>query len=239
LVSVDWIRAIDYVTARSTAVSKCEAIDPAAYQSGLYFNPDGYRSYYVRSECFQAAAVQFRDESLCARVRQRRSLFSSSWGYSPAQCRTLVAEGIKQDHSTLEGMRRLHSQDAVRLRAFQIERNGNGRDFDIVPVFYGNYAHSYVLTFEILGASNTAAPVLFHSSGYYLDSRSNLRIYVRQADIRERFPGFALNRAYQVRATAVLDVGTGGPAGYWSDAFIERVFPIRDRSQSITRQTVF
>jgi hypothetical protein len=239
LATVDWIRAIDYVTARSAAVSTCDAIDPAAYQSGLYFNPDGYRSYYVRSECFQTAAVQFRDASLCASVRQRRSLFSSSWGYSPSRCRSLVAEGIKQDYAALDAIKRLYSQDAVRLRAFQIERNGNGRDFDIVPAFYGNYAHSYLLTFEILGAGNTADPVLFHSAGYYLDSRSHLRIYVRQAEIRERFPGFALDRPYQVRATVVFDVGTGGPAGYWSGAFIERVFPIRDRSQSITRQTVF
>ena len=127
----------------------------------------------------------------------------------------------------------------MQLRAFQIEPNGNGRDFDIVPVFSGGYAHSYLLTFEILDARNTGAPVLLHSSGYYLDSRSNLRIYVRQEDIRKRFSGFALNRPYQVRATAVLEVGTGGSTGYWSDAFIERVFPIRDRSQSITIQTVF
>jgi hypothetical protein len=211
----------------------------AAYQSGLYFNPDDYRSYYVRSECFQTAAVQFRDESLCTHVRQRRSLLSSSWGYSPSRCRALVAEGIKEDYSALEAMKRLYSQDAVRLRTFQIERNGNGRDFDVVPVFDGNYAHSYVLTFEILGPTDTAAPILFHSSGYYLDSRSNLRIYVRQAEIRDRFTGFALNHPYQVRATAVLDVGTGGPSGYWSNAFIERVFPIRSRSQSITKQTVF
>ena len=155
LASADWIRAIDYVTARSAAVSKCEAIDSAAYASGLYFNPAGYRSYYLRSECFQAAAVQFRDESLCAEVRERRSMFFSSWGYSPSQCRKLVAEGVAADHSALEDIKRLYSRGAVQLRAFQIEPNGNGRDFDIVPLFSGGYAHSYLLTFEILDARNT------------------------------------------------------------------------------------
>jgi len=41
------------------------------------------------------------------------------------------------------------------------------------------------LEFEIVDAG---PPVLLHSSGYYLDANSNLRIYVRLADIRERFP---------------------------------------------------
>ena len=234
-----WLRAIDYRTARSAAVTRCEAIDPAAYQSGLAFNPDGYRSFYLRSECLQAAAVQFRDESLCAQVRQRRSLFSSSWGYSPAQCRKLVTAGIAADRAELEAMKRLYAGGAVQLRGFRIERNGNGRDFDIVPTFSAGYAHGYVLTFEILDANAGGTPVQVHSSGYYLDAVSNLRIYVRQSDIRARFPGFALDRPYQVRATAVLDVGTGGQAGYWSDAFIDRVFPIRDRTQSLTIRTVF
>ncbi|HKY21918.1 MAG TPA: hypothetical protein VJM31_11940 [Vicinamibacterales bacterium] len=239
LVAITWIRAMDYGTARSAAVSTCEAIDRSEYQSGLYFNPEGYRSFYVRSACFQKAAVQFRDESLCTHVRQRRSLFASSWGYSASQCRKLVAEGVAKDRSELEEIKRLYSQSPVQLEAFRIERNGNGRDFDILPMFSGSYAHGYALTFEILDESSTGAPIPVHASGYYLDSRSDLRIYVTQAEIRQRFPGFALNRPYRVRATAVLDVGNGGQAGYWSEAFIERVFPIRERLRSITIQSVF
>jgi hypothetical protein len=53
------------------AVAPCEANDPRDYQSGLLFNPDGYRSYFVSSECFQRVAREFRDASLCAQVRQR------------------------------------------------------------------------------------------------------------------------------------------------------------------------
>jgi hypothetical protein len=239
LLALASVRANDYDTARSAAVSKCEAINPSEHQSGLLFNPDGYRSYYVRSECFQRTAVQFRDDTLCARVRQRRSLFSSSWGYSPAHCREIVAEGKAADRTELDDMKRLYVADGVRLRAFQIERNGNGRDFDILPVFSGGYGHGYTLKFEILDGNASDVPVLVHASGYYVDASSNLRIYVRQTDIRERFSNFALNRPYRVRATIVLDVGTGGSAGSWSDAFIERVFPVRERSQSITRETVF
>jgi hypothetical protein len=60
------------------ALKQCQAIDPADYQSGLFFNPDGYRSYYVRSEYFQKTAVQFRDDALCADVRERSSLLSDA-----------------------------------------------------------------------------------------------------------------------------------------------------------------
>jgi len=38
-----------YDDMRSAAVKRCEAIDPSQYQTALFFNPDGYRSYYVRS----------------------------------------------------------------------------------------------------------------------------------------------------------------------------------------------
>src|SRR5262245_61685903 len=86
-----------YDELRSAAVSRCTMIDPAEYQSGLAFNPEGYRSYYVRSNCFQNAAAQFRDESLCTHVKQRHSLLFSSWGYSAERCRQLVDEAAAAD----------------------------------------------------------------------------------------------------------------------------------------------
>lgn len=237
--SVSPLFSASYDELRAAAVKHCQAIDPAEYQSGLLFNPDGYRSYYVRSECLQRTAVQFRDPNLCVAVRQRHSLFSSSWGYSRARCRELVAEGIAADRKNLQDIKNRYLQDAVRLRDFRIERNGNGRDFDIIPSFTGAYAHGHTLRFEIVRANGGQQAVLLHSSGYYIDGNSNLRIFVRQEEARKRFPDFALNRPYPVRATMVLDVGNGGQAGVWSDAFIERVFPIRERSQSITREVRF
>src|SRR5262249_27119054 len=112
------------------------------------------------------------------------------------------------------------------------------RDFDIVPTFTGTYAHGYTLTFEVLPDSTGPATVLY-TSGYYLDDKSSLRIYVRQAEIKQRFSGFSLSRSYTVRATVTLDVGFGGPSGYWSPAFIARVFPDRERAQSLTRESTF
>lgn len=228
-----------YADMRSAAVKRCEVMDPSEYQSGLFFNPDGYRSFYVRSACFQDAAVRFRDESLCARVKERWSLLSSSWGYSGRHCRKLVAEGAAADRKTLEEMRSRYLQGAVTLRDFRIERNGNGRDFDIIPSFDGGYAHGYTLRFEIIDAPDAAGSVLLDSSGFYLKGNDNIRIYVRLIDIRSRFPRFELERPYRVRGTLTFDVGTGGQSGMWSDAFIARVFPLMERSKGLVRDVTF
>jgi len=228
--------AFDYGDAHSKAVKTCEAIDASRSQSGLLFNPAGYRSYYERSKCFQEAAIQFRDRALCDQVRERRSLFSSSWGYTAARCRQLVADGVGADRAALETLKGGYAAGGIALSDVRIERNGNGRDFDIIPAFTGTFAHGYTLTFEIVTPSG---PALLHAAGYHLDATSRLRLYVRQSEIRERFPSFALDRTYSVRATVLLDVGFGGQAGYWSPAFVESVFPVRERSQSITRQITF
>jgi len=233
------VYAFDYAQERRKEASRCEGIDRADYQSGLLFNPDGHRSFYVRSKCLQEAAVRFRDPKLCDQVRERKSLLSSSWAYSSARCRQLVSEGVAVDRRALEAVKRAYAAGGVQLRDFRVERNGNGRDIDIIPAFAGGYAHGYVLTFEILEPGASSAPALLHSSGYHLDDTSNLRIYVPEGDIKRRLPGFARNRVYAVRATVTLDVGFGSQSGYWSEAFIERVFPVRERSQVLTRHAAF
>jgi hypothetical protein len=233
------VRSAGYTDLRTAAIEKCETIDPKEYQSGLFFNPDGYRSYYVRSECFQRAAVQFRDESLCSKVVRRYSLFSSSWGYSKRNCRKLVTEGMAADRRVLEKTKREYLLSPVRLQDFRIERNGNGRDFDIIPLFTGTYGHGYVLRFEALPSGAGNKSIALHFSGYYLDGKNDIRIFLTQQDIKKRFPAFSLNRSYTIRATIILDVGNGGPGGFWSDAFIERVFPVRKRSQTLTKEVRF
>ena len=238
LFQVSEAQAFDYADARSKAVTACEAINPSQSQSGLIFNPDGYRSYYVRSKCFQEAAIEFRDRTLCDQVKERRSLLSSSWGYSAARCRQLVTQGAAMDRALLEAIRAAYETSGITLRDFLIERNGNGRDFDIIPAFAGTYAHGYTLLFEIL-PNPSGVPVLLHSSGYYLDQTSNLRIYVRQSDVTKQFPLFSLNRPYAVRATLTLEVGVGGPSGYWSPSFVNSVFPASARSRSITKNVAF
>lgn len=229
--------ASDYAQRKAAASLHCEAINPSEYQTGLAFNPDGYRSLYVQSECFQNAAVQFREATMCDRVRRRFSLFSSSWGVSTEQCRKLVDQGIATDRAEIEAERLSYLIGPPRLLSFRIERNGNGRDFDILPEFAPGYSHGYTLSFEIIGARKD--PVLLHSDGYYLDQNPNLRIYVRQSEIRTRFPEFQLSHPYQVKATLTLSVGNGGLSGYWSDEFLEKEFPARARSQTLIKESAF
>lgn len=205
----------------------------------MIFNPDGYRSVYYRSACFQDAAILYRDESLCTQVKERWSLFFSSWGYSGERCRKLVTEGQAADRQALENMKNRYLKGAVTLVDFRIERNGNRRDFDIIPSFSVGEAHPYLLSFEIIGADPSQRAVLLHSSSFHLDGNNNIRIFVRQTDVRRRFPRFELGRPYRVQGTLIFSVGSGGQGGRWSDAFIERVFPEAERSTFLEKEITF
>jgi hypothetical protein len=230
----------DYDGLRKNAVRACAAVDARGHQSGLMLNPDGYRSYYLRSRCYQDAAIKFRDIKLCKKVRQRRALFSSSWGYSKSNCKILVEKGIAKDRETLDRMKTEYAQGHVRLSDFRIERNGNGRDFDIIPEFSGTGAHGYDLRFEIIRKDSGLSPVLLKASGFYLEGdTNNIRMYVPQEDIRKRFPGFTLDESWQVRATLVYSTGTGSYAGKWSDAFIASRFPVSTRTQTLMKESRF
>ena len=228
-----------YAGQRAAAVRQCEAIDPSEYRSGLALNPEGYRSFYLRSACYQDAAVKFRDDRLCRHVRERWSLFSSSWGYSRGRCREQVAQGEAADRKALEEARARYRDGPVRLDDFRIERNGNGRDFDIVPSLSPGYAHGYTLRFELAGAGASGADVPVASSGFYLRGGENIRMFVTRSEIRKRFPGFEPGRPYAVRATLLLETGYGGQGGMWSEAFIERVFPEAARSQALLKEIAF
>jgi len=227
----------DYVERRAAMVKVCEAVDPAQYQSGLAFNPDGMKSYFPRSECFQRAALTFRDESLCVHVKERWTLLWSSWAVSDTHCRKLVAEGMAADRKSLGEVRASYLKTAIKLRDFSIVRNGNGRDFEIIPSFDPGTDHSYTLRFDLIVAGAREEIVPIHSSSYFLHGKSNIRIYVSQAEIRKRFPGFELDHPYPVRATLTLDVASGGYM--WTDAFLESVFPAADRSQYLVKRTTF
>jgi len=227
-----------YDAARAAAIAACEAIDKDAYQSGLALNPAGYRSYYVQSECLQRAAVRFRDLTLCDRVRQRRSLFSSSWGYSPANCRTLVTQGADADRRELEEIKRQYlAGGAMALRDFRLVRNGNGRDYEVLPAFEGVNGHGYMITVEIVAEDGKA--VAIHSNGYYADPRSELSLFIRQQDIRARLPGFVPGRSYQLRVNATFSLPGASDSRFMSEAFVERLFALRDRTRSVTRPVTF
>jgi hypothetical protein len=229
--------AQSYAELRADAVKKCEAVDPSEYQSGLAFNPDGMRSYYLRSGCFQDVAAKFRDESLCAQVKERWSLLWSSWAFSEKQCRKLVAEGEAKDREILDELKARQLAKGVKLRDFTIDRYGNRRDFVVVPVLERGESHNYMLHVEILLPEGGVVPVAAVTRQLW--GNENMRIQVRQDDIRQRFFGFRLDYRYRVRATLVLDVGYGSGFGRWSDAEAERIFPTAERSQVVIKELTF
>jgi hypothetical protein len=223
---------------RLAAIRACDAINPSAYQTGLLFNPAGYRSFYLKSECLQRAAVQFRDESLCDRVRRRWSLFSSSWGYSPANCRTLVSERVARARAVLQEMRRAYEAGHVTLRDFRIELNGNGRDFELIPVISGDAGHGYDLRLDAAPAPGAAA-VTLHHNGYWMTGSSQLRIYLTRDEVARALPDLSPGRSYSTTASIVFSLPPGDSGGEWSDAFAESLFPLALRTQTLTKVIAF
>ena len=167
-------------------------------------------------------------------------MFSSSWGYSESNCEQLVGKAIAKDREVIDQMREDYEKEHVELSDFTIERNGNGRDIDIIPTFSGAGAHGYNLVFEIIDENPATPPVLLKASGFYLEgSSNNIRIYVPQEVIKKRFSGCSLDRSWQVRATLLYSTGTGSYNGKWSDAFIESRFPESARTQTMTKEIHF
>lgn len=226
-----------YEAARAAAFRSCEAIDASAYRSGLALNPDGYRSFYLRSECLQKTAVRFRDAASCERVVRRRALFSSSWGYSPQNCRTLVDKGVEEDRREIAELRQRFLSAAMVLRDVVVLRNGNGRDYDVKPVFSGASGTGYVITVAITGPDGRTVPI--HTNGYYADPRSELTLFIRREEIAARVPAFAAGRAYQVRVTTSYSLPAPSDARFMSDTFLEKAFPLRERERTITREVRF
>ena len=228
--------ADDFADRHAAAIKNCQAISPADFQSGLLFNPEGYRSYYVRSKCFQRTAEDFRDATLCDNVRERRDFFSSSWGYSKSNCLKLVRAKVEQDRVLIEEEKASYTQGRpVHLMDFTIVANGNGKDFDIKPIFSAGYAHGYHLNVTLIDPQAQGKSALIHSSGYYLNGQDNILIYLPTKNIYERFPQFSLDRSYIVEVQLTCNAGNAE----MKEAFINDVWPVKERSQTLTKTVTF
>lgn len=230
----DW-----YATHRAAALKKCEAIDPEEYQSGLAFNPDGYRSYYKRSECLQSAAAVYRDESLCKNVKERWTLLWSSWAYSEKRCRELVAEGLEKDRQNLEKIRSDYIERPHKLVDFRIQNN-TGAYHGIFSKFEPRgFTYRYTLRYELIAPEAPGGVALLAAHTGPFGNGSSIGLGFTTADLLQRFPGFVPGRTYPVRATVVLEVPNGGVSLMWSDAFIEKYFPRATRTQTLEKEIAF
>ncbi|MGI9308454.1 MAG: hypothetical protein ACR2P6_04260 [Gammaproteobacteria bacterium] len=230
--------ATTYQELRDRALEDCAAIDPDEYQTGLALNPEGYRSYYKQSACLQRAAVAFRDEWLCKQVRRRYALFSSSWGYSKANCLDLVARELEEDRLELTALRERYSSGPVKLVELRVEPNGNGRDFDFIPRFADGFEHGYQLELLLTEKSGTRHAILEHGS-YLRGAEDNIRLYLPRSELLQRFPGLQFDRPYTLEAKLKLSIGLGGPAGWYRDDLVEEVFPESARTQIVITTVSF
>lgn len=228
-----------YETEHAAALKTCAAIDPEAYESGLAFNPDGYRSYYKRSECLQAAAARFRDEPLCKEVKERWSILWSSWAYSEKRCRELVAQGLEKDRPLIEKIRRDYAARPSKLVDFRIQNN-NGMNYGIFSRFEPRgFEYRYTLRYELVAADAPGGAALLAAYTGPFGNGSSIGLGITAADLRERFPAFVPGRSYPVRATFVLEVPNGGASLMWSGAFIEKYFPRVMRTQVLEKEVTF
>jgi hypothetical protein len=218
----------EYDQQHRAAWDKCLQIDESASQTGMWLNSDGYRASYNRSSCIQNLAIRFRDLTACADVKRKWAIFSSSWGTTSKNCRLLVQQGIVEDIADISALKAKYESGPITLKSLEIENNGNGRDYDLVPQFSETGVEGgYHLSFFFISEGKRH---LLSESGFRLSTHNNIRMFERTDEIRQRFHEFQPGQRYRVEASMVFSIGTGSYRGIWSPDFIDDHFPVAQRT---------
>jgi len=154
------------------------AIPPRKAVSWLLFNPTGMQTYYERSRCLQETAVRLRAPALCNGVRERKSWFLDGSAYSPLACRAAVREQEQQDAASAKTLRAPQA-----LRRVWIERNGNGRDFDVHLLTSGGAGGGLHLRLSLLDAGGVEH-ILRDGAQPMDDQPGELNLLLPAADLR-------------------------------------------------------
>lgn len=181
---------------KAADVARCDGIDPAAYFTGMLFNPQGMQTGYERASCFNRLALEYRDLSLCAEVRERGSLFFDGSALSRQACEQRVREAAAGD-------RQVVIADIHRLDEVQWFRNGNGRDFDVHVRTVGSYAHRYALTVQMLDAGGRRR-TLWHREIGLRAGNIGPRALVRSADMDAAAAALGVQPPYRLRVSLAL-----------------------------------
>lgn len=164
---------------KARRLARCMAIPAKEYSTGLIFNPSGYQTMYHRSRCLQDLAVDERDRAVCDEVRERKSLLFDGSGVSPAHCRDLVAARMAADRKNLEA---LDTGAIQRIETIAIERDGNGRDFDLVVTTRGSLSAAYELRVVARDESGSSIEI-FSNDGNPAGPDSRRIFLLRAADL--------------------------------------------------------
>lgn len=185
---------------KARRLARCMAIPANEYSTGLLFNPSGYQTMYHRSQCLQDLAVDERDRALCDEVRERRSLLFDGSGVSPAHCRDLVAARMAADTKDLEA---LDAGAIHRIETLAIERDGNGRDFDLVVTTSGSLSTGYEL--RIVARDESGASIeIFSNDGNPGASGSRRIFLLRAAELAEKLGKDWAAKTWTIVATLAL-----------------------------------
>lgn len=230
--------ASEYHNSLATQVASCQEIDADEYQTGLLFNPDGYRSYYLRSACLQRLAVEYRNPDLCQEVKRRRALFSSSWGYSTRNCQLLVAQKLTEDRNELQTLRQTYLAAPMSVSQLTVESNGNGRDFDFIPRFNDGMPYGYNVDFQLVD-NNGDRHVILEYGGYLAGSDSNIRLFLTRQELLARFPSLAFNRPYAIDVIVSPSLGLRKLDGWLRPDILEQDFPYAERNSIRSFTVIF
>lgn len=195
--------AADEITEKKQAqIESCEAIPNSDASTWLIFNPSDMQTMNHRSRCFQSLAIAERDVSLCQRVVEKKSFFLDGSGISPERCRERVARRKAKDRQEFmqKDFTELH-----RLTTLTFQRNGNGRDFDLIIETVGEMAGKYQLIVYLTFPNGRQITVLDDKTSYgtntskrYLLLRAaELSQKLYDPDLQKNYPGLA--RLFWVR----------------------------------------
>ncbi len=213
-----------------SGIAECEAIPAFESHSGMWLNPEGYGAYWGRSACYQKVATEFRDISLCDRVYRNYSLFSSSWGYSRENCRVLVAGVQREDVAELQKLKAAYNTGPVVLVDVLLQKNGNGRDVDVIPEFSAGHAGSYILTLFLV--DDAAKKFEITSNSFYLgDGKSDINWYIPRETILAAMPHFDDSAEYAVVINIEFSLPLGRANGVWPETWPEQIWPVKERRQ--------
>lgn len=113
------------MASRANTPEDCARIPADSGTFGLYFNPQGRAQSFYRSECYFRLALEKDDSDLCAKVREKRTLFGGDGSYFSAGSCRLIIKQRREQRAKVEP----DPAAAYRLRTVVADMAGSGARF--------------------------------------------------------------------------------------------------------------
>ncbi len=141
----------------------------------------------------------------------------------------------REDTAELRALKVAYNTGPVRLVDVQLQKNGNGRDIDVVPQFSAGYAGAYTLTLYLV--DETKKKFQITSTSFYLgDGKPDIMWYIPRETIMAAMPNFDETSEYNIVINMVFSVPLGRVNGLWPEAWPEQIWPAKQRSEQFIRK---